>query len=58
MKKAIKRTLIFMIGFWAIFSFVDYNFARTMYGGMYLTDCNMAVVLYRTLDNLLQGFMF
>ena len=56
--KAIKRTLIFTIGFWAIFSFVDYSFARTMYGGMYLTDGNMAVVLYRTLDNLLQGFIF
>ena len=57
MKKLIKLSNI-LVGIWSLWSFVDFAFARTMYGGMYLTDCNMAVVLYKTLDSLLQGFMF
>ena len=58
MKKVIKRTLIFMIGCWALWSFVDYNFARTMYGGMCLSQHNILVIGYQTLDYILQGFMF
>ncbi len=58
MKKVIKRTLIFIIGFWVLLSFVDYNYARTMYGGMYLSQHNILVIGYQTLDYILQGFMF
>lgn len=57
MKKLIKLLNI-VCCYWAVFSFMDFALARTMYGGMYLTDYNMVVVLYRTLDNLLQGFIF
>lgn len=58
MKRYIKIGTIGFLILWAIFSFIDYNFARTTYGGMYLTKYNFLVVAYNTLDNLLKGFMF
>ena len=57
MNKLIKLSRIFA-GSYAVWSFIDFAFARTMYGGMCLSNYNVAVVLYRTLDNLLQGFIF
>ena len=57
MKKLI-RLMYILVGVWAIVSFVDFAFARTMYGGMWLSKYNIVVVLYRALESPLQGFTF
>ena len=53
MKKYIARVLIGVIALWVMFSFVDYHFAQTMYGGMELSPCNLLVVLYKTINPLM-----
>ena len=58
MKKYIVKGTVWFVALWVIFSFTDYHFARTMYGGMELSPLNLLVVLFNLFDNLLQGFMF
>jgi hypothetical protein len=58
MLKFIKRAVKLFLGAWIVISFIDYNFARTMYGGMVLSDYNILVVAYKLLDRILQGFIF
>ena len=58
MKKAIKRTSVLILGVWVLVSFIDFNLARTSFGGMRLSEQNILVVGYQTLDYILKGFMF
>ena len=58
MKRYIVKGTVWFMALWVIFSFVDYHFAQTMYGGNVLTDWNIVVVMYKILDALLIGFIF
>ena len=47
-----------VIWVWLFISVLDVGFAKSMYGDMSLHNYNFFVVMYKTFDILLQGFIF
>ena len=43
---------------WIYLSIIDFGIAKSMCGGMHISDFNIVVVLYNKMDSLLQGFIF
>lgn len=56
--KRVCQLILILLTTWIAISFIDYNFARTMYGGMILSKYNILVVLHNITDNLLKGFIW
>lgn len=56
--KNMVRLFVGLIGVWLFYSVIDFAFARSMYGGMWLSKYNIVVVLYKAFNNMLIGFKF
>lgn len=56
--KTFKKILFAILIFWSVYTFIDFNFAKTMYSGMELSEYNLIVIIFNICDKLLSGFIF
>lgn len=47
MRRNVSWLLVGLVGYWLVYSFVDFTLAQTMYGDGGLTDLNIVTVLHR-----------